>query len=73
MILAAGAWGATRGRTTPDEDGRRRQMHGDRDKLFAALAALEAQRRKGIIDAHGYASRRADLVTDLEGLYAQLE
>jgi hypothetical protein len=73
VILAAGAWGATRGRTTPDEDARRRQLHGDRDTLFAALASLEAQRRKGTIDAPGYASRRADLVTDLEGLYAQLE
>ncbi len=73
VVLAGGAWSATRGRTAPDEDARRRQLHGDRDKLFAELASLEAQRRKGTIDAPAYASRRADLVAELEGLYAQIE
>jgi len=73
VILVAGAWSATRGRTAPDEDARRRQLHGDRDKLFAELASLEARRRKGTIDAPAYASRRADLVAELEGLYAQIE
>jgi hypothetical protein len=72
-ILAAGAWSAARGRTAPDEDARRRQLHGDRDRLFAQLASLEAQRRKGTIEAPAYASRRADLVAELEGLYAQIE
>ena len=37
------------------------------------LASLEAQRRKGTIDPPVYASRRADLVAELEGLYAQIE
>jgi len=73
VILAGGAWSAVRARTGPDEDARRRQLHGDRDELFSALASLEAQRRKGTIDAAAYASRRADLVTELEGLYAQIE
>jgi hypothetical protein len=73
VILAGGAWSAARGRTAPDEDARRRQLHGDRDKLFSELASLEAQRRKGTIEASAYASRRADLVAELEGLYAQIE
>ena len=73
VILVVGAWSATRGRTAPDEDARRRQLHGDRDKLFAELASLEARRRKGTIDAPAYAPRRADLVAELEGLYAQIE
>jgi hypothetical protein len=73
VILAVGAWSATRGRTAPDEDARRRQLNGDRDKLFAELASLEAQRRRGTIDPSAYASRRADLVAELEGLYAQIE
>jgi hypothetical protein len=73
VIVAGGAWGATRGRTGPDEDSRRRDLHADRDKLFSELASLEARRRKGAIDGPAYASRRADLVMELEGLYAQLE
>jgi hypothetical protein len=72
-ILAAGAWIATRGHTAPDEDARRRQLHGDRDRLFSELAALEAQRRKGTVDACVYASRREQIVTALEDLYAGLE
>lgn len=72
-ILVAGAWSACRGPTAPDEDARRRQLHADRDTLFSELASLEAQRRKGAIEAPAYASRRADLVAELEGLYAQID
>jgi hypothetical protein len=72
-ILAAGAWTATRGRAAPDEDARRRQLHGDRDRLFSALAALEVERRTGTVDARAYASRREQIVTALEDLYAGLE
>ncbi len=73
IILAAGAWGATRGSATPHQNARRGQLNARRDKLFAELAGLEAQRRKGTVDAPAYASRRADLVTSLEDLYAELE
>jgi hypothetical protein len=72
-ILTAGAWIATRGRREPDDDARRRQLHGDRDRLFSELAALEVQRRKGTVDAGAYASRREEIVTALEDLYAGLE
>jgi hypothetical protein len=73
VILAAGVWGATRGIATPRQSVRRGQLHARRDKLFSELTTLEAQRRKGAIDSSAYASRRADLVTSLEGLYAELE
>jgi hypothetical protein len=73
VILGAGAWSAVRGRTAPEEDSRRQQLNADRDKLFAELASLEAQRRKGSVEASTYASRRANLVTELEDLYAQIE
>lgn len=73
VILAGGAWSAMRGPTAPDEDARRRQLHADRDRLFAELTSLEAQRRKGTVDAGAYASRRQALVTALEDLYAGLE
>lgn len=72
-ILAVGAWSAFRGRTAPDDDARRRQLDADRDTLFAELASLETRRRKGTIEASAYASRRADLVAELEGLYAQID
>jgi hypothetical protein len=72
IILAAGAWGATRGATAP-QSARRGQLSARRDKLFSELAALDAQRRKGTIEAGAYASRREQLVTALEDLYAGLE
>ena len=72
IILLAGAWGAVRG-GAPRESSRRVQLQARRDRLFAELAALEEQRRKGSVDAHVYASRREHLVTALEDLYAGLE
>jgi hypothetical protein len=71
-VIVAGAWGASRG-ASPQQASRRQQMHARRDKLFADLAALEAQRRAGTIDPRVYATRREQLVTALEDLYAGLE
>lgn len=73
IILAAGVWGATRGSATPHQHARRGQLNTRRDKLFAELTSLEAQRRKGAVDAPAYDARRAELVTSLEDLYAELE
>jgi len=73
VILAAGAWGATRGTATPQQSARRGQLHARRDKLFSDLAALELQRRKGTVGGSAYASRREQLVTALEDLYAGLD
>jgi hypothetical protein len=72
VVLGAGAWGASRG-PSPQQASRRQQMHARRDKLFADLAALEAQRRAGTMDPRAYATRREQLVTALEDLYAGLE
>jgi hypothetical protein len=73
LILAAGAWGATRRTATPHQNARRGQLNGRRDRLFTELTGLEAARRQGTIDPAAYAARRADLVTSLEDLYAELE
>ena len=73
VILAGGAWGAMRNSATPGQSARRGQLQARRDRLFGELAALETQRRKGTIESPTYASRRADLVTSLEALYADLE
>jgi hypothetical protein len=72
VIVAAGAWGAARGRKT-EPSSRRAQLQARREKLFSELTALEEQRRKGTVDARVYATRREHLVTALEDLYAGLE
>jgi hypothetical protein len=70
-MLAWGGWAASRrGRTVTAS---RRDLHGRRDKLFAELTSLEAQRRKGTLDAAAYAARRESLVTALEDLYRGLD
>src|SRR5262245_19018889 len=71
-ILGWGAWAATR-RARAAVPASRRDLQGRRDKMFAELAALEAQRRKGTIDADAYAARRESLVTALEDLYRGLD
>jgi len=73
VILAAGAWGASRGGATAKQTAHRGQLHARRDKLFSELAALDTQRRQGTVDARVYASRREQLVTALEDLYVGLD
>jgi hypothetical protein len=73
VILVAGVWGAVRGSSNPRHRARRSQLQARREKLFSELAALEGQRRGGSVGASAYASRRADLVSSLEGVYAELE
>jgi hypothetical protein len=72
LILAAGAYAASR-RTRASEAPSEKHLQTRREKLFADLAALEAQRRKGAIDAETYAARRESLVTALEDLYRGIE
>ena len=73
VILAGGAFGAMRNRETPGQTNRRGQLHARREKLFAELAALEAQRGKGGVDPKVYAARREALITALEAVYAGIE
>ena len=72
VILLAGAWAAwrlPRAATSSPQ----RNLQGRREKLFAELASLEAQRRKGTVDPAVYAARRESLVTALEDLYRGLD
>jgi hypothetical protein len=71
-ILLAGAYGASRRPRTADPQAAQ-GVQGRREKLFAELTALEAQRRSGAIDAAAYAARRESLVTALEDLYRGLD
>lgn len=72
VVLAGGAWAASR-RTRAGTTPLRRNLQGQREKLFAELASLEAQRRKGALDPETYAARRESLVTALEDLYRGLD
>jgi hypothetical protein len=73
-ILAAGAWGGMRaGRVGRAHDGRRRKLEARRDELFSELVTLEEQHNSGAADAHGYSSRRRELITALERVYAEMD
>ena len=71
-IVAIGAWAASR-RTPESAAPSRQKLQNRREQFFAELASLEAQRRKGTIDAETYAARRESLVTALEDLYRGLD
>ena len=71
-IVIAGAWAASR-RSPSGTAPSSRSLQSRREKLFAELASLEAQRRKGTVDPDTYAARRESLVTALEDLYRGLD
>jgi hypothetical protein len=73
VIMAAGAWGATRGRMETAQKDRRHTLQSRRESLFAQLSALEAERRTGKLDQSTYAAKREKLVIALEDLYAGLD
>jgi hypothetical protein len=69
VILAIGAWLAV-GNRVEDE---RRRLVAQRDTLLGELAKLEQQHRAGRVDGERYASRRRQLVSDLERIYGELD
>jgi hypothetical protein len=70
IILGAGWWLSRRREplTTAQERLEKRRAH-----LFNDLAALEEQHRAGRLDQQKYAARRAELVTALERVYAEID
>jgi hypothetical protein len=60
------------GKSAPDDE-RRRRLDATRDRLFAELASIEEQHRQDSIDPQRYASRRAELITALERVYAKMD
>jgi hypothetical protein len=74
LIIAVGAWAATRPR---DEDGatmaERKRLSARRERLFADLVKLEADARAGRIDPARYAARREEIVAALESIYGALD
>jgi hypothetical protein len=73
MILAAGAWASVRSRPAAAGRGEQDDLESRRDRLFSELTALERRHRAGGSAAAEDASRRRELVTELESVYAALD
>ena len=74
VILVAGVWSSMRGgRMVAADEARRRKLEGRRDRLFGELTALEQQHRDGLVDEQRYGSRRGELVSALERIYAEMD
>lgn len=71
-ILGLGGWGAATP-AAPEGADRRRRLEQRREKRFADLVTLEQQHRSGKVGDTRYGNRRADLLTDLERIYAELD
>lgn len=72
-ILAVGAWASRKPRQTAADEKTKNRLETKRNQLFAELTSLEQQHREGRIDPERYAARRADLVTALERVYAEID
>src|SRR5688500_13024357 len=70
-VLGFGVWLAITGRRT--RGGERAALISRREVLLGQLAQLDAKRRDGTIAADKYAARRQRLVTELEGIYGELD
>lgn len=74
VTLAAGVWGAARlKRPEAADQDRRRRLDARRDRLFADLASIEEQHRERSIDQERYSTRRRELVSALERVYAEMD
>jgi hypothetical protein len=73
LILAAGAWAARSARAASGDASRRAALVERRDRLMADLVRAEEQRRAGVLDERRFAGRHAELVTQLERVYGELD
>ncbi|MEO7272655.1 MAG: hypothetical protein ABIX28_13625 [Vicinamibacterales bacterium] len=72
LVLVAGLWASARpARAVAAEEARRQKLMAKRDKLFAELAGLEAQRARGLDEAR-YDAQRSPLIQALERIYVEL-
>ena len=72
VAILAGGWWASRLGKEPLTSAQER-LEKRRGQLFNELASLEEQHRAGRLDAQAYAARRAELVTALERVYAEID
>ncbi len=74
LIVVAGGWASLRVRRgTSESSARIGKLQSRRDKLFAQLTELEERHRARQIAAGDYQSRRRELVSALEQIYAEID
>ena len=73
LILAGGAWSSVRPRGGSPAVTSRDNLEARRDRLFEELTAVEQRHRAGGIDPSHHASRRRELIAELESVYAALD
>lgn len=72
VVLVAGLWAGISARPGAHAASRS-ALESRRERCFAELTALEADHRRGRVDARRFGDRRASLIAELERLYGELE
>lgn len=72
-ILLVGVWSMERGGRDRDRAAERAQLLARREKLFRDLVKLETDQGRGRAEPRRYASRREELVRQLEHVYGALD
>lgn len=73
LVLILGAYAAMSGGGASGDVARRAQLVERRDRLMADLVRVEEQYRAGVLVDVRYATRRAELVDQLERIYGELD
>ena len=73
VIFCVGTWGSLVPVGASAENERRRRLSDRREKRFADLVRLEKQHQAGKIGMTKYASRRQELLLNLERIYGELD
>lgn len=73
VLLGAGAWGAATPTREADREERRRKLESRREKRFRDLVKNERQHGAGRIGDTRHGNRRAELLAELERIYAELD
>lgn len=73
VLLGAGAWGAATPSREADREERRRKLESRREKRFRDLVKNERQHGAGRIGGTRHGNRRAELLAELERIYAELD
>jgi hypothetical protein len=73
LILAAGAYGASRGAAAAGASAERTRLQAERERLFAELTELEAANGRGELDPQRFTTRRRELIVALVRVFAALD
>jgi hypothetical protein len=72
LILGFGVWASMRPRGGV-VDKTRNRLESERSRLFAELTSIEEQHRDGRLDPQRYATKRRELISALERVYAEID